>query len=152
MVSDFNSTGMEELFLGSYEHTLDAKGRVIIPAELRKGLGEEFFVTSGYDGCIVAYPQKNMLQLAENMKQHSYNRSDVRLVIRGFFSNARKVTFDKLGRICIPQKLRDMAGINGKLVIVGAIDKVEIWSEENWSLYLQNSEGYEKAAEKLDIG
>lgn len=143
---------MDEIFIGTWEHTLDAKGRLIIPADLRKGLGDEFYITSGYDGCIVAYPTGSMQQLAESLKKHSYNRSDVRLVIRGLFSNARKVNFDKMGRICIPQKLRDLAVIQGKVVVVGAIDKVEIWSEDKWNTYFEKNEDYEKAAEKLDLG
>ena len=104
------------MFMGTYEHGLDAKGRVIIPAKLREDLGESFVVTLGLDGCLFAYPMNEW----EGMLQ------------RHFLANAAPCELDKQGRALIPAKLREYAGLAKETVFVGVLSKIEIWSKERW--------------------
>ncbi len=138
------------MFTGEFQHSLDAKGRVIMPARLREGLGERFVVTRGLDQCLFAYPMEEWTRLEQKMKQLPFTKGDYRAFARLFFSGAMEVEADKQGRILIPQNLRDHAGIEKEVMIIGVSDRVEVWSEQAWKEYFNNmNSNFEQLAEKL---
>ena len=138
------------MFTGEFQHSLDAKGRVIMPARLREGLGERFIVTRGLDQCLFAYPMEEWTRLEQKMKQLPFTKGDYRAFARLFFSGAMEVEADKQGRILIPQNLRDHAGIEKEVMIIGVSDRVEVWSEQAWKEYFNNmNSNFEQLAEKL---
>lgn len=126
------------MFMGTYEHGLDAKGRVIIPAKLRDELGESFVVTLGLDGCLFAYPMKEWESFIEKLSGLPGTK-DARTLQRAFMSNAAPCEVDKQGRALIPAKLRNAVGLEKDIVFVGVLSKIEIWSKERW----EENENYE---------
>lgn len=138
------------MFTGEYQHTLDGKGRVIIPSRLRDGLGDRFVITRGLDQCLFVYPNSEWVRLEQKLKQLPFTKSDSRAFTRLFFSGAMEVEADKQGRILIPNNLREYAGIEKEVMFIGVSNRVEVWSEEAWKGYFeQANENYEDLAEKL---
>ena len=128
------------MFMGTYEHGIDAKGRVIIPAKLRDGLGESFVVTVGLDGCLYAYPMNEWEEFLTKLKELPGTK-EARTLQRTFLSNAAACDCDKQGRTLIPASLREKVGIEKDVVFIGVLGKVEIWSKER----------YESGGEVADI-
>lgn len=126
------------MFMGEYDHTIDAKGRIIIPSKFREDLGEVFYITAGLDGCLYVYPQKEWQSLAEKFAKIPGNE-EARRLQRFFFSKASECEVDKQGRILIPMKLREDAGLDKDIVFVGVLNKIEIWSKER----LENNNNYD---------
>lgn len=138
------------MFVGEYQHTLDDKGRVIIPARLREELGERFVITRGLDRCLFVYHLDEWSAIEQKVKALPVNRSDARAFTRFFFSGAAEAETDRQGRVLIPQNLRDYAGIEKEVVIVGVSNRVEVWSEKAWTEYTSKDNlNFEQAAEKL---
>lgn len=138
------------MFTGEYQHTLDGKGRVIIPSRLRDGLGDRFVVTRGLDQCLFVYPSSEWVRLEQKLKQLPFTKRDSRAFSRLFFSGAMEVETDRQGRVLIPQNLREYAGIEKDVMFIGVSNRVEVWSEEAWRNYFgQANENYEELAEKL---
>lgn len=138
------------MFMGEYQHSLDDKGRLIIPAKLRDGLGERFIVTRGLDRCLFVYPLAEWQVMEEKMKSLPTTQADARAFVRMFFSGAVECEPDKQGRISLPQHLRDHAQIQRDLYILGVSSRVEIWAAEIWAEYSQKAEeSYEALAEKI---
>ncbi len=138
------------MFTGEYQHTLDGKGRVIIPSKLREGLGDRFVVTRGLDKCLFVYPNSEWVRLEQKLKQLPFTKSDSRAFTRFFFSGAMEVEADKQGRILIPNNLREYAGIEKEVMFIGVSNRVEVWNEESWKNYfVEADENYEELAEKL---
>ncbi len=138
------------MFTGEYHHTLDGKGRVIVPSRLREGLGDCFVVTRGLDNCLFVYPNAEWVRLEQKLKQLPFTKSDSRAFMRLFFSGAMEVEADKQGRILIPQNLREYAGIEKDIMFIGVSNRVEIWSEQSWKQYFEKAdENYEELAEKM---
>lgn len=119
-------------FTGEYEHSLDTKGRVIVPAKLRDDLGESFMITMGFDGCLCAYPNDEWEIFVAKLRSLPELRKEARATLRHFVARAGRCELDKQGRILIPAKLREFAGLEKEIVFVGALSKVEIWSKERW--------------------
>lgn len=119
------------MFTGEYEHSIDTKGRIIVPAKYREDLGEEFTVTLGLDGCLFVYPKTEWEGFVEKLKNLPGSKEG-RQLQRYFLAGAAACEMDKQGRILIPQKLRDAAGLTRDIVFVGVISKLEIWSKERW--------------------
>jgi len=143
---------MSAIFMGEYQHSLDKKGRVIIPARFREGLGEKFIVTKGLDGCLFVYPLEEWSALEQKMKSLPFTRADARAFVRFFFSGACECEVDKQGRILIPANLRKYAHLDKDAVIVGVSSRVEIWAKEEWERYNAEAEqSYEEIAEKIDL-
>jgi len=115
---------------GTYEHSLDAKGRLFIPAQLRKELGDTLYVTMGLDGCLAVYPQETWDVFTERFASLPMGQSKS---MRALFANAAKCEPDSQGRIVIPQKLRNFAALEKDAVIIGVHNRAEIWSAERWS-------------------
>ncbi|HSW35936.1 MAG TPA: division/cell wall cluster transcriptional repressor MraZ [Candidatus Limnocylindrales bacterium] len=139
------------MFTGEYYHTLDSKGRVIIPSRLREGLGERFMLARGLDQCIFVYPMSGFATLHQDLKRHAITNNDTRVVSRVLFAGAMEVEADKQGRVLIPQNLREHANIEKDLVIIGVSDRVEIWNDTAWRNYLSGAKSkYEIFAENMD--
>ena len=119
------------MFTGEYNHTIDPKGRLIVPARFREELGEAFWITNGNDGCLNIYPEKAWETFLEKL-QLLTNTEDKRKIVRSFVSKANRVEVDKQGRILIPTALRGYAGLEKDVVLAGAIDKIEVWDKKRW--------------------
>lgn len=119
------------MFMGEYNHTIDAKGRIIIPSKFREALGDNFVVTQGLDGCLFVYPNDEWMSFVAELKNLPGNK-DARQLQRYFLAGAAECEVDKQGRILIPGKLREQAGLDKDVVFVGVLSKIEIWSKERW--------------------
>ncbi|CDE44090.1 protein MraZ [Clostridium sp. CAG:411] len=119
------------MFMGEYNHSIDAKGRIIVPAKFREELGDEFVVTLGLDGCLFLYPNAEWEEFVAQLKQLPGNRQ-ARQLQRYFLAGAVNCEVDKQGRILIPAKLREHAKLEKEVVFVGVLGKIEIWSKEQW--------------------
>lgn len=136
--------------MGEYQHTIDSKGRLFIPARFRDGLGEKFILTKGLDGCLFAYPPQEWTILEQKMRSMPFTSSDVRAFVRFFFAGACECDVDKQGRILIPSNLRKHAALDREVVVVGVSLRVEIWSREKWDKYnSESAEMVEQIAEKI---
>lgn len=121
------------MFMGEYNHTIDAKNRLIIPSRFREALGEEFVVTKGLDGCLFVYDNDAWAEFEEKLKGLPLTSKEARTFVRFFLSGAASVEVDKQGRILVPSVLKEFAGINKDVVLVGVASRIEIWSKERWT-------------------
>lgn len=124
--------GRFRVFLGRYSHSLDAKGRVAIPARFRETIGNDAVITRGIDRCLSLYPMAAWQPLADKVSSLSISDPDARAFRRMFFAEAANVEFDRQGRILIPPDLRRYAGLDGEALVVGMHTYVEIWSPTAW--------------------
>lgn len=120
------------MFKGEYNHTIDTKGRLIIPAKFREELGEEFVITKGLDGCLFVYSQDEWQKFEEELRTLPLMKKDARKFARFFMAGAADCELDKQGRILIPGVLREFAGLEKDAVLVGVLQRVEIWSKDRW--------------------
>lgn len=120
------------MFMSEYNHTVDAKGRLIIPSKFRETLGEEFVVTKGMDGCLFVYANKDWLDFEQKLTSLPLINKEARQFARFFLAGAAQVELDKQGRILVPANLRTFAGLDKDIVLVGVGSRIEIWSKENW--------------------
>lgn len=137
---------MNDLFKGEYNHSIDPKGRIIVPSKFRELLGDNFVVTKGLDGCLWVFPEKEwddfsgkLHSLQTSRQDASFANSgvhlsskDVRKMIRFFMGGATDAEADKQGRTLLPQSLRDYAGLEKDIVLVGVSNRVEIWDRKKW--------------------
>ncbi|MDF2865453.1 MAG: mraZ protein [Clostridia bacterium] len=123
------------MLLGEYNHNVDEKGRVSVPAKFREDLGASFIVTKGLDNCLFIYSKNEWSTFETKLKDLPLTNPNVRNFIRFFFSGATECELDKQGRINIPQNLREYAGLNKDLSIIGVSTRVEIWDREKWNNY-----------------
>ena len=138
------------MFLGEYQHCLDNKGRITVPARFREELGETFIVTKGLDNCLFVYSLSEWKTVEDNLKTLPFTRGDVRAFVRFFFSGACECETDKQGRILLPLSLREYAHIDKDVVIIGVGTRVEVWAQEYWEEYSkQAGASYEEISEKL---
>jgi len=141
------------MFIGEYNHGLDAKNRMIIPSKLREELGNKFILTKGLDGCLYAYPLNEWKILEEKLKSLPLTNKDARAFVRFFFSGATEIELDKQGRGLIPQNLLEYAKIEKEIVSIGVLTRVEIWSKDKWNEYNYENIDYDSLAEKMsDLG
>ena len=120
------------MFKGEYSHSVDAKGRIIMPAKFREILGEEFVVTKGLDGCLFVYPNKEWENIENKFREIPLTTKDARKFTSFFFAGADDCEVDRQGRVLIPSVLREFAGLNKEVVLVGVLNRIEIWSKERW--------------------
>ena len=142
------------MFYGEYLHSIDRKGRLILPAKFRDSAKshfiEKFFVTRGLDNCLFMFPEEEWRTQESKLKNISFTKQQSRIFNRLFFSGALEVTFDLQGRILLPQHLKDFAQIKRDVVVVGVSSRIEIWSKEKWGEFYGNSrQSFEEIAEKL---
>ncbi len=144
------------MLMGEFQHSIDNKGRVIVPAKFREELGPRFILTKGLDNCLFAYPLEEWNAVVANLRQLSFTKADARAFSRFFFSGADEVETDKQGRILIAPHLRQYASLDKEIVIIGVSSRMEIWDKEAWSAYRSSADSqYEEIAEKVtdwDIG
>lgn len=120
------------MFMGEYNHSIGSKGRLIIPSKLREDLGESFVITKGLDGCLFIYTEKEWENIENKFREMPLTTKDARKFSRFFFAGAAKMETDKQGRILIPNSLREFALLKKDVVLVGVLDRVEIWDKDNW--------------------
>ena len=123
------------MFYGEYQHSVDPKGRVIVPAKFREGLGEKFIITKGLDNCLFAYSPTEWSNLEAKLKTLPMTNKDARAFIRFFFAGASECEVDKQGRILIPQNLREYAALEKDVYVIGVSTRVEIWDKSKWESY-----------------
>ncbi len=138
------------MFIGEYQHTLDTKGRIIVPSKFREELGEEFVITKGLDNCLFVYPQDEWKILEDKLKTLPLTNRDARAFVRFFFSGACESVLDKQGRVLIPANLREHSKIDKDAVVIGVSTRLEIWSKEEWEGYIdEDNLSYDSIAEKM---
>lgn len=136
--------------MGEFQHNIDAKGRMIVPAKFRQELGERFIVTRGLDQCLFVYPMDEWEILEEKLKKLPLTKKDARAFTRFFFSGATECEVDKQGRINIPPTLRAYAALDKECVVIGVSNRIELWAKEKWETYVVESEAsFAEIAENL---
>ena len=123
------------MLIGEFEHSLDAKGRLIMPAKLRESIGDTFVVTKGLDGCLFAFSITEWTNFEEKLKSLPLSNKNSREFVRFFLSGATECEIDKQGRFLIPNNLREAAGLVKETVIIGVGTRIEIWDKEKWTEY-----------------
>jgi MraZ protein len=140
------------MFFGSYSHTLDNKGRLMIPAKMRNEAGGRLYVLKGYEGSLSVYKEVDFQSLTSALENLSYNQRDTRDVQRITLASVVELEVDAQGRIQLPSKLLSDYKISRSVVVVGVINHFEIWDAAAWENYLkQNEKDYEAKAEKLPV-
>lgn len=127
------------MFIGEYTHTVDEKKRFSLPSKFRKELGSKVVVTRGKDHCLVLYPHKTWVDISKEVKGLGHVESDQRYA-RFTFSGASEIEIDSIGRILIPEFLREFAGLQNSIVLTGVHDRVEIWNDKKWLAYRKKLE------------
>jgi MraZ protein len=128
------------MFIGEYSYTIDAKKRLTVPPKFRKILGEKAVITRGLDNCLFLYTQKDWEEQAEKLSKLPLSQADARGFARIMLAGAMEADIDSLGRILIPDYLKDYAKLGKKIVVAGLYNRVEIWDGERWDEYKQKTE------------
>jgi MraZ protein len=129
------------MLIGQYEHTIDAKKRLALPAKFRGELGDKIIITRGVDGCLFIYTQQEWQTVSSKWSTLTISQTEARSFARMMLAGAMEVVLDKLGRILVPDYLKDYAGLKKNVVICGLSNRLEVWDLGKW-------ETYKKAAEK----
>ncbi|PFO09944.1 cell division/cell wall cluster transcriptional repressor MraZ [Bacillus sp. AFS076308] len=138
------------MFMGEYHHSIDSKGRLIVPSKFREELGDMFIITRGLDQCLFGYPVSEWALIEEKLKGLPLTKKDARAFTRFFFSGATESELDKQGRINIPTPLLQYAKLEKECVILGVSNRIEIWSKQIWEDYFsQSEESFAEIAENM---
>ncbi len=121
------------MLIGEYEHSLDVKGRIIMPSKLRQDMGEKFIVTKGLDGCLFAFSQGEWLNFESKLKSLPLSDKNARNFVRFFLSGATECELDKQGRFLLPSNLRVAANLEKEVIIIGVGTRLEIWDKQTWN-------------------
>ena len=140
------------MLIGEYEHSLDAKGRLIMPAKLRTDMGEKFIITKGLDGCLFVFSQIEWSNFESKLKELPLTNKNARDFVRFFLSGATECEIDKQGRFLIPSNLRQAAKLEKDAVIVGVGTRLEIWDKEIWQKCDENISADEIAENMTMLG
>lgn len=142
------------MLIGEFQHNIDTKGRLIMPAKFRPELGHSFIVTRGLDGCLFGFPLEQWGTVQDKLKQLPLAKKDARSFTRFFYSAATEVEVDKQGRINLPQNLIEFAKIDKECRVIGVSDRIEIWSSNQWDSFAEQAEeDFETLAEDMiDFG
>jgi MraZ protein len=146
--------GLAQMFLGQYQHTLDDKGRLMIPARFRELLEGGAYVTQGFDRCLMVLTEPYFQQVYNNVNTMNLADPNARLLRRLIFANAYPVEVDKVGRVLVPQNLRQFAGLNGEAIIAGQGDYFEVWTPMAWDEQMkriQDTEANNQRFSTLDL-
>ena len=127
------------MFIGEYHHTIDEKGRIIIPAKFREMLGDNFIVTRGIENCLFVYSMDDWTKITDKLNSLPFTRRDARTFNRFFMSGATSVELDKQGRSNISAPLIDYAHLVKDCVVIGTGDRIEIWGQEAWDLFFDST-------------
>ena len=143
------------MLIGEYIHSLDSKGRLIMPAKLREDMGEKFIITTGLDGCLFGFSMPEWKQFEDKLKTLPITNKNARNFLRFFLSGATECELDKQGRFLIASKLRAVAALDKDVAIIGAGTRIEIWNKEKWEEHNSEEnlsiEEIEKNMEELGI-
>ena len=123
------------MLIGEYEHSLDVKGRLIMPAKLREDIGEKFIITKGLDGCLFGFSLNEWTNFEEKLKSLPLTNKNARDFVRFFLSGAVNVEIDKQGRFLVARNLREYASLVKEVVIIGVGTRIEFWSKDKWEKY-----------------
>ena len=138
------------MFIGEYHHTIDEKGRIIIPSKYREILGNSFIITRGIENCLFVYSLENWEKITNKLSLLPFTRKDARVFNRFFMSGATNVELDKQGRVNVSLPLQKYANLQKDCVIIGTGDRLEIWSEESWNRFFDSTkESMSDIAENL---
>lgn len=138
------------MFIGEYHHSLDEKGRIIIPAKFRQELGDAFIITRGIENCLFAYPTQSWEKIVEKLETLPFTKKDARQFMRFFLSGASEAEFDSQGRINIPSSLISYASLEKECVIIGTGERLEIWSKKSWDdFFISAKDNMSDIAENL---
>ena len=142
------------MLYGEHEHTVDLKGRLIVPAKFRQVLKANhvtsLFLTRGLDGCLFLFPESEWRLTEGRFKPLPITKGEGRKFNRLLFSGAVEVTIDGLGRLLIPKSLKEFAQIKQQVVVVGVSSRMEIWAKEKWQAYYESSrQSFEEVAERV---
>ena len=142
------------MFYGEFEHTLDRKGRLIIPSRFREALkeayAEKIYITRGLDKCLFLFTEEEWKTQEAKFRSMSFTKAEHRKFNRMYFSGAQEMSPDKQGRILLPSYLKDYGGIKREVVLIGVSNRIEIWSKEQWKEYYKSSkDSFEQIAENL---
>lgn len=142
------------MFYGEYNHSIDNKGRLILPSKIREvakaHFVEKFYITRGLDKCLFMFGEDEWRNVEQKFKSMSFTKQDSRKFNRFYFSGAVEIVADKQGRILVPNYLKDFAQIKRDVVVIGVSNRVEIWAQDRWrEFYDSNLETFEETAEKL---
>ena len=140
------------MFMGEYNHTIDTKGRLIVPSKFREALGDEFVVTKGLDGCLFVYDNQEWSAFEEKLKALPLMNKESRKFVRFFLAGAANVEVDKQGRILIPSVLREFAQLDKDVVLVGVGSRIEIWSKTKWEETSEYDDMEEIAEHMSELG
>ncbi len=127
------------MFMGEYHHSIDDKGRLIIPSKFRTELGDKFIITRGIENCLFIYPEERWEAIVHKLESLPFTKKDARNFTRFFLSGATVAEFDKQGRINITSPLITYAGIKKDCVVIGTGDRLEIWSKEAWEEFFDSA-------------
>lgn len=127
------------MLMGEYHNNIDLKGRIVIPSKFRSILGDKIVLTRGLDGSLFIYSYDNFLLLAEKLNTLSFTDKKSRDFTRFITSGAITLEFDKQGRVIIPNFLREYASILKEVVIIGVLNRIEIWSLDNWNNFMNDN-------------
>ena len=139
MVDSGEKWGDEIMFIGEYHHTIDEKGRIIIPAKFREELGNNFIITRGIENCLFVYSTENWAKITNKLNSLPFTKKDARTFNRFFMSGATDVELDKQGRVNISKPLIDYANLLKDCVIIGTGDRLEVWSQESWDSFFDST-------------
>ena len=138
------------MLIGQYEHTIDNKKRLALPAKFRGELGDKVIITNGIESCLVVYTQKEWQTMSEKLGNLPISQSEARSLPRFILAGATEVSLDKLGRILVPDYLKNYAGFKKNVIICGLSNRLEIWDSEKWKEYRKKAEkGIEEIVSKL---
>ena len=124
---------------GEYRHNIDSKGRIIVPSRIREEMGDKIVITRGLDGCLFGYSEKTWNSIMQKLNSLPFTKKDARNFTRFMTSGAISLEFDKQGRINIPNYLNQYASLLREVVIIGVIDRIEIWSCDKWEEFMNNN-------------
>ena len=141
------------MFMGEYHHSIDEKGRIIIPSKFRNELGDSFVITRGLENCLFVYSLVEWNKIVDRLKKLPFTKKDARNFTRFFLSGATVTELDKQGRANISQSLIDFAKLEKECIVIGVNDRLEIWSKDGWeNFFNSNSNQLSDIAENLFIG
>lgn len=140
------------MFMGEYNHSIDTKGRLIIPSRFREELGDDFVVTKGLDGCLFVFPNNEWQAFEEKLKALPLTNKSARQFARFFVAGATPCELDKQGRILLPQTLREFAGLEKDVVLTGMLNRIEIWSKVKWMENSSYDDMDDIAEQMTDLG
>ncbi|MDO4476048.1 MAG: division/cell wall cluster transcriptional repressor MraZ [Lachnospiraceae bacterium] len=142
------------MFTGAYNHTMDTKGRLMVPPKFREALGNEFWITKGLDGCLFVFTQEEWQKFEEKLRSLPLNNEGVRRFVRFFAAGATSFSLDKQGRVLLPGPLREFAGLDqdNEIVMAGMLSRIEIWSKTRWNEHNDVSDMNAIAEQMADLG